>query len=331
MVKIGFIGTARRAKGHLDSLRGMDDVKIAAQCDIIRERAEEAAHTYGGNVYTDYRDMLSKEDLNAVYIVTPPKEHTVQAIDAASSGAHVFLEKPISLSLPDAFAIKEAFDSAGLICSVGYQLRYLDTVDLMRDILKGHPIAMLSGHYYWTVPPLKWVMDRDLTGGQIVEQATHTVDLFRFIAGEVKAVYARYTLKTRLDVPGFNNWDANALTLEFENGAVGSLVSTYALFPGIPDGSSFDVIADELLLRFSGSELKKFTRDGTEAFTPEVDPTKPANEAFMNFIKTGNTSPIRSPIDDSILTLAVTLAANRSAMTGRPVNIKDFMNSEFDK
>lgn len=324
-VNVGVIGTARRAAAHLKSLAQIEEVEITALCDVAEDRVRQAAEQYGGRVYMDYREMLDRETLDVVYIVTPPRVHADPAIQAAERGIHVFLEKPLALSMGEAIQAKDTVERAGVFCAIGYQLRYLDIMDRAKALLGGRPVVMVAGHYYWTVPPITWVMDRRQTGGQIVEQATHLVDLCRFFVGEVHSVYGRYTLQTRQDVPGFHNWDANCVTMTFESGAVGSMVSTYALFPGIPDNSSVDIVADEVLVRVSGSELRVFTREGTEVFKPEVDPTLEANRAFIHAVVTGDPSGIRSPIEDGLRTLAVTLAANHSHKTGQPVDMATFL------
>ena len=98
-VRIGCIGTARRAGHHLDCLSKMENVEIKALCDIAEDKVEQAAQQYGGHIYTDYRQMLDQEELDAVYVVTPPLVHTEQAVTAAERGLHIFLEKPITLTM----------------------------------------------------------------------------------------------------------------------------------------------------------------------------------------------------------------------------------------
>ena len=71
-VKIGAIGVGGMASGHMRNLTGFDDVEFAAMCDISEERANDASQKYGGTPYTDYKEMYEKEELDAVYICTPP-------------------------------------------------------------------------------------------------------------------------------------------------------------------------------------------------------------------------------------------------------------------
>ena len=72
-VKLGFIGTGGMASAHMRNLKeNFDDVEFSAMCDISEDRAKQRAEEFGGNAYSDYRVMYDTEDLDAVYICTPP-------------------------------------------------------------------------------------------------------------------------------------------------------------------------------------------------------------------------------------------------------------------
>jgi predicted dehydrogenase len=325
-VRVGVIGAGRRAADHLDALAQLDEAEIAAICDVREDVAKERSAKYGGRLYTDPGKMLADGVCEAVYIITPPAVHHEQALAAFGAGLHVFLEKPVTLSERDADELLAAAEAAGGVTSVSYQLRYLSTVDRVLQELQGRPIALLHGQYYWTIPLVPWAAIRDTAGGQIVEQATHIVDLCRMFAGEVRTVSAAYAEQTRTGLAEFDNWDACAVTMGFANGAVGSLASTYALFPGVPDNAMLDIVAgrrdaeppmepgDEVLLRLSVSGvLRKYTRNGEETLEPTGSADLECSRAFLNAIITGDRSGVRSDLADAVQTLKVTLAANRAA------------------
>ncbi len=331
-VRVGIIGAGRRATAHLDALAQLDDAEIAAVCDVREDLAKERSARYGGRLYTDSREMLADGVCQAVYIITPPAVHHEQALAAFAAGLHVFLEKPVTLTESGADELPAAAEAAGVVTSVSYQLRYLSTVDRVLEELQGRPIALLHGQYYWTIPLVPWAAVRETAGGQIVEQATHIVDLCRMFAGEVRTVSAAYAEQTRTGLAEFDNWDACAVTMGFASGAVGSLASTYALFPGVPDNAMLDIVAgrrgaappiepgDEVLLRLSVSgALRKYTRNGEESFEPTGSADLECSRAFIRAIATGDRSGIRSDLADAVRTLKVTLAANKAAATGKVV------------
>jgi predicted dehydrogenase len=165
-----------------------------------------------------------------------------------------------------------------------------------------------------------------MSGGQIVEQATHLVDLMRYWAGEVETVHSLYTLRTLADEEEFRTWDANVVNLGFGSGAVGSLVSTYALFPGVPGNVRIDLVARELLIRFTYGDLEIHTPGESRTMKASVQPDEAAASAFINAVRTGDSSEVLAPLADANRTLAATLAANESARTGEPVNLDTFKN-----
>jgi predicted dehydrogenase len=324
-MRIGFIGTGRRAWNHITALSKIESAKIVAVCDIQEERVNEAAQKLNAVPYTDHRRMLDREELDAVYICSPPLVHAEQVEDAAERGVHIVLEKPISLNMEDAGRMLRAVRDGKVICSVGYQLRYLDICDEVLGLLKGRPFGMAVGYYYWTTPLVKWIQDRNLTGGQIVEQATHLIDLFRMFGGDIRSVYAAYSLQTRVGQEGFNNWDVYSVTMRFKNGGVGTFSATYALFPGIPQNTGIDLISNELLIRIRGNTMERFERVGGEVLRErteaKVDPTYELSVAFVKAVEEGRTELIRSPLEDAVKSLMVTLAANRSAMTREVIEL----------
>lgn len=320
-VKIGFIGVGGRAASHLAAVKAVEDAQIVAVTDIDRDRAKSAAEEHGATLYESSSQMLEKEPLDALYVCTPPAFHKADVVAAAQQGVNVFVEKPVAVSMADALAMQNAVDETGVIAAVGYQIRYLDTVAEVARALSERTIAMLNSHYYFWAPRGAWARTTALSGGQVVEQATHLVDLMRFWAGEVETVHAMYALRTLTREADFKTWDASVVNLRFKSGAVGSLACTYALFPRVPQNVRIDIAANELLVRFSYEDLQIHAPGESHTLQASGNPTAAAAAAFLRAVRTGDRSGIRSPLDDAVKTLAVTLAANQSAETGKPVNL----------
>src|SRR5205823_13824733 len=115
-----------------------------------------------------------------------------------------------------------------LITCVGYQLRYFGASDAARGALAGHTIGLVDGDCWCGVcrGTGHWLVQREKSGGQLVEQATHTLDMLRYLVGEVRSVYA---LQANRVLNEINCPDVNALALQFENGAVGTFSATWVL------------------------------------------------------------------------------------------------------
>ena len=126
-IKAGVIGCGGIANGkHLPAISKMDDVEIVAFCDIIIERAQEAAKKYGtedASVYTDYKELLKDESIEVVYVLTPNREHSFISIDALDAGKNVMCEKPMAKTYKEALAMCEAAKRNNKVLTIGYQNR----------------------------------------------------------------------------------------------------------------------------------------------------------------------------------------------------------------
>ena len=319
-LRVAGIGAGRRAQAHYRALAQVDDAEVVAICDVDAERAQEAAAPFGADTYADFRDMLDTEQPDAVYIVTPPNLHAEQVEYAATQKAAIFVEKPVALSVLDARRIRMAVEQGGVLCCVGYQHRYGSLASRARELIAGRELGLARIWWYQGVPKVPWNLDSAQGGGQIVEQATHLLDLCRLFGGEVDEVYAQFGRSAWKDDESFQNWDVYSGVFAFKTGAVGSVATTYALFFGLPQSSGLDLVSEEQLLRFSGRDLQQITPSGTEVHAPE----EPSSEermarAFLAAVEEGDDLLIRSPLDDALKTLALTLAFNRSTAENRPV------------
>lgn len=126
--RVGIIGCGGIANGkHLPSLSRQSKVEIVAFCDIIKERAEEAAEKYGNNkatVYTDYTELLKDQSIDIIHVLTPNDVHAEISIAALEAGKHVMCEKPMAKTAADAKRMVEAAKRTGKKLTIGYDNRY---------------------------------------------------------------------------------------------------------------------------------------------------------------------------------------------------------------
>lgn len=321
-VRVGFVGTGGIAVDfHLPALKKIEGVEIVALCDARREQAERACQTFGGRPYDDHREMLEREDLDALYVCVPPDAHADAEALAAARGVHLFVEKPIVLSLDKGLEIWEAIRAAGVISSVGYQMRYSPVAQAARAFLAGRQVALVVGSRWGGIPggPTHWWRVMERSGGMFHEMATHNMDLIRFLVGDVARVWARYSLTVLNDVENLTVPDSQVICLEFRNGATGCFSTTCALTKG-GGWSSTDIVLRDLLLRIGWDRIAVIPEDAAKIELPP--PGMGIDEAFIHALRTGDRSVIHSDYYDALKTTEVTLAANRSARTGRPVKMK---------
>ena len=319
--KIGFIGCGGNASGHMNTLENIDSARIVATCDIDENRANAAAQKHDANPYIDHRSMLERADLDAIYLSLPVFAHGQPELDVIDRGLPFLVEKPVAINMDIAHQVEEAVRKADLITCVGYQLRYLGATKFARQILTKNVASMGIGKYWSGTGrgnPDAWIRQMSKSGGQLLEQATHTIDTMRYLLGEVEEVHAMQTSRvlTEIDCP-----DSNIVSLKFENGAVGSLTTYWAFDNGDWSHTNvIDILYKDQLINWNPSRLRIKENgeyiDKTEA-SPSID------EVFVKAVRSGDRSQILSSYGDAVKTMAVSIAANQSGRTGKSIKIND--------
>ena len=319
VVKIGCVGTGGIGKHHLQSLAQMEGVEIAAMCDVAEEAVESAAAEFGGRTYTDHRRLIEAEELDVLYVCIPPFAHTDAEILAARKGLHLFVEKPVALTMDQALEIQEAIAQAGVLSSVGYSLRYFTATEPAKAFLADQTIALVACDRWGGVPggTTHWWRVMEKSGGQLVEMVTHQVDMIRYLAGEIVEVNARYALRVLGGLENLTVPDVQVMDFALESGALGYLSCSCALTQGGGTGR-MEFILRDMVLKFDFSRLT-LTPEGA-AELPVVPESAPnIDEVFIAAVRSGDGSRIITPYADAVRSLDVTLAANRSAVEGKPV------------
>jgi len=187
-LKFGIIGCGGIANGkHFPALAKLSDkVEIVAFCDTVIERAEKAAKEYGtadALVTEDYKELLAREDIDVIHVLTPNISHSYITVDALESGKHVMCEKPMAINYEEAKKMLDAAERTGKKLTIGYQNRFradsLATYDAcskgeLGDIYfaKAHAIRR-KGVPTWGVFPDKSKQG----GGPLIDIGTHALDL----------------------------------------------------------------------------------------------------------------------------------------------------------
>lgn len=314
-VRVAFVGAGGNASWHMQTVSEIEGARITAVCDLSPERAEAAAQKYGARAYTHYRRLLDEAEMDALYVSVPPFAHYDAEILAAERGVHLFVEKPVALTLEKGLQVWEAIEKAGVISCVGYQLRYTPHVDPIREFLAGKNLLMVVARRWGGLVGGPWWQRMELSGGQLVEQATHEIDLIRYWAGEVRSVYATYARKVHGNVPGITIPDLQAIQMEFASGAIGQFVTSCT---GCPGGRGFEFYLEGMKLTTDGG-APVLTPEDAAPLDREPREAESIDRVFIEAVRTGDASRIKSPYLDALKTLDVTLAANRSAKERRPV------------
>ncbi len=311
--RIGFIGVGLIATSHLENLATMEGVEIAALCDVSEAALDKAAQRFGGATYSDHRQMLDAEKLDAVYVCIPPFAHAGQEMDVLASGAALFVEKPVTLDLEKGREIAREIERRGAV-ACGYHWRYADTTQRVRELLPSAEIAQILGRWLGGIWMAPWWKVKDLSGGQMVEQVTHLFDLSRYLVDDITAVTAFATGGHVSDVEGYTLDDASVANVRYATGAVGNFSQTCILDRGL--GSDLTLIGRNRAALFSTSALRVTDKDRITEY-PARDPAlKLEDEAFIGAVRSGDSSGLLSTYADALQTVTTTLAAEASLREG---------------
>ncbi|HOV72870.1 MAG TPA: Gfo/Idh/MocA family oxidoreductase [Candidatus Hydrogenedentes bacterium] len=317
MVKLAFVGCGGIMQEHYRHLSAMSGVKMVGHCDIIKDRAESAASRFGGEAFTEYEAMYDKVKPNAVYVAVPPYAHCGMEEAAAERGIHLFIEKPIATDRETAKRVDAAIRKAKIISSVGYCFRYYDTIQTARQLLNGKPVSLVIGTWNGGMPGVWWWRRMDKSGGQAVEQTTHMFDLMRYLCGEVSEVYAVASTGCMTKVENYNVHDSSAVTMRLKNG--GSATVTSSCVCNYGGGVTLTIVTPEATFKIAGGTVTVHEAGKTTEYQARVNMYEEEDKVFIEAVRTGKRTRIKSTYADALKTFNVTIAANESIVSGLPV------------
>ncbi|MDG5899112.1 dehydrogenase [Shewanella xiamenensis] len=145
---------------------------------------------------TDTAAMINNPDINTIAIVTRHNSHSRFVVDALRAGKHVFVEKPLAISLEELSQVKQAYDQAEVKpqLMVGFNRRFSPQVQKMKALLSAvkEPKSFIMTMNAGAIPSEHWTQDNNVGGGRIIGEACHFIDLMRYLAGcEIVSVQAR--------------------------------------------------------------------------------------------------------------------------------------------
>ena len=319
-VKVGAIGVGQMAGGHLRNLAGFQDVELVAMCDILEKQATLRAEEFGATSYTDYKKMFDKEELDAVYICTPPFVHGEQERIACERKIPFFVEKPIAVHLEQAIEIHEAVERSSNITSVGYHWRYQGNVERAQVALKDEKIVGALGYWMGGMPEVGWWRVRTQSGGQHVEQTTHIFDLCRYLVGsEAIAIHGFAAQGSMTDIPNYDIDDLSVVNIRFANGAVANVTSA-CMLPAL-GRVKLEVFCRDVYVEVSGSSVSINRAGNTETSDDNLNGYLREDRVFIDAVKSGDASKIRSSYSDALKTFRITIAASDSFAQGKTMNL----------
>lgn len=320
-LRIGFIGAGGISIGHYQRLLATKKAAVVALNEPDRKALERFyKHCPGSEalpVYKDYTQMLASEDLDATVILSPHTMHYDQTTTCLNKGLHVLSEKPMTCTIKHAKALIALAKQKKRILMISYQRHFEPTFRYMREqIAKGaigevQFVQAIQAQEWLRVTKGTWRQKKALSGGgQLNDSGSHLVDIVMWVTGmKVRKVFATSkNFGCEVDIN-------STLSMEFENGALGSM-SVIGNAPCWYEDHSIVGSKGALYLR-QGLGLIQQDALGKPV---TVKLPKYATNHDSNFVDSilGKDTP-QTPPECGLRTIEVTEAAWRSAVTGKPV------------
>jgi predicted dehydrogenase len=295
----------------------------------VRERAEALAAQFGATVFDSPAQLFNAAGVDVAYILLPPFAHGAAEQAAIEAHTPFFVEKPVGLDPGKSRELAQEVERTGLLTCAGYMNRHRKSVNVARDLLAADPAVLVHGGWVGGSPKpavdysiIHWWIQKDKSGGQFHEQVTHTIDLLRYLCGEAAEVFAYGATGFNQNIPGYSIEDAATVNIKLQSGGVANLMACTASNAG--GGVWLNVYAGHTACTFSGWEHTvtiKQTGAEPQEIKGESDIFALEDRIFLEAVRSGDRSAIRSPYPDAVKTLEISVAANQSLATGKPVRI----------
>jgi UDP-N-acetyl-2-amino-2-deoxyglucuronate dehydrogenase len=338
--RFGIIGCGVISRTHADEIGKIKGASLVAVADVAEDCAKNIAKAYGVDWYSDYLELLKRDDIDIVNILTPSGLRAEIAIEAARHGKHVIAEKPIDVTFEKATDMIQACRGAGVKLAVISQHRFdTSTVGVKKVIEEGKMGRVVLGecavNWYRTQDYYDsgawrgtWAMDG---GGALMNQSIHTIDLLQYLVGPVESVFAHTATLAheRIEVE-----DVAVATVKFKNGALGTIVGTTSAYPGLSSrlevfGTTGSAVIEHDKL--THLYLKSEEQDGAPSnlAAKNLDTPDPTTvfgyahglqiEDMMNAIREDREPLVNG--EEGLKPLEIILAIYESARTGKEVTL----------
>jgi len=249
MFKLGFIGCGGIARHHAGIIgENVKGIRITAGADLSKD-ALKAFHEKTGveDLYSDYRAMLKKADVDAVAVCLPTGLHKAATVAAAKAGKHVFCEKPMAMSLRDCDAMIDACKKAKVKLMIGQVRRYDADWGTFRKIVQSGAIGrpVLWRQTAGSRGPGRWFMDAKLGGGPFLDGAVHNWDFANYTFGQPReAIGSLMRLRTTSAL------DTGAVIVRYNSGDEVMLSWSWGLPEGCSAGSVMEALGPKGVITF---------------------------------------------------------------------------------
>ncbi len=178
MVNVAVIGTGNMGRNHARVYFELEDAALVAISDINEEEGKVVAEEFGCNLYSDYKEMIEREDIDAISIAVPTRLHKKVALDCINKGVHILIEKPIADTIEGAEEIIEAAEKMGVVLTVGHIERFNPAVFRLKEIIKQGKLGEITS----IIARRVGIFPSQIRDANVfLDLAVHDIDIFNYL------------------------------------------------------------------------------------------------------------------------------------------------------
>lgn len=327
-LNIGVIGLGRLGYQHAANVMKCTGANLQAVADPFPNALKRAEDDFGVPGYLDYKEMIARDDIDAIVVATPTKTHYEVLMDCIAVEKPIFCEKPITFTVEESEVIMKEVEKKGLYLQVGFMRRFDPGHVAAKKMIEsgkcGKPIYIHDCQRDPNGPPPAYVPE---SGGLFVDMGIHDLDVARWLMGrEITEIYAQGAVLKHEFLNELNDVDDGQMLLKFEDGGLGMIeISRNA--NDVYDTRT-EVIGLEKSVFVGQNQLTPYTVIGGQEITVDManwclgrfkDAYIDEMQAFVTNVLEGNPSPVTAY--DGMMGIKLALAATESFRKNKPITI----------
>ena len=329
-LRTAILGCGHFARKHAVRLAALEEISLVGFCDELFESADTYNQEFAGGkgqVFTDYEQLFTDLELDLAYICLPPFAHGNEVELACRNGVNLLIEKPIALNMDLALSMANQVRESGVKCQVGFMYRFGKAARWLKNYLQQRSPGergFMTARYACNSLHSWWWRDRTKSGGQLVEQVIHIIDMTRFFLGRPIKVYSMQDNLFHKSDGEYTSEDSSATVIRFDSGGIATISATNGAIPNRWD-YDWRFFTGGLTADFSDANHAIFHHT-TEKDLPQ---TIIATEDDLYLAETLDLlAAIREdrdpavPIEEGFLSLKLALAAARAAEQDAPISLE---------
>jgi len=323
-LRVAVVGCGRCAQDHLQVYHGLEDARLVGVADVVSRQATSVAEQFGCTSYTDHRQMLDREQPDAISICTPPATHAEIALEALGRGVHVLCEKPFAISVAEATKMVDAAAGMNCVLLMASKFRFVDDVVKAKGIVDSGILGrlVLFENVFCSRVDMRerWNSNREVAGGGVLfDNGTHSVDIARYLLGPITVVQAQHGIQVQpLEVE-----DTTRVLFKTAGGVMGSVDLSWSIHKDAATYVSIFGTEGMLSLGWKESRYRQSEKLNWVQFGSGYDKQQAFRRQLTHFLDCvrGTSVPMITAVD-GLESVRVIEAAYRSSAVNKWVDLE---------